>query len=113
MSEQEKKKASSLNWNDASIQEGCAKYQEIIVIALSRVLTLQTSCSTKCALFESKESDLLEFTSKLLLIIINWPQKLTVKKNAIVYIIISHNTCKIRPQSNNNQLDFSAPLAMC
>lgn len=66
-----KKKVRSLKWDDANIQESCAKYQEIIDISLSRVLTLQTSHNTKCVFFESNENDLLELTFKLLLILIN------------------------------------------
>lgn len=47
------------------------EYPEYYYYVISRVLTLQTSSNTKRALFESNENDLLELTSKLLLIIIN------------------------------------------
>lgn len=47
------------------------EYPEYYYYGISRVLTLQTSCNTKCALFESNENDLLELTVKLLLITIN------------------------------------------
>lgn len=102
--EKRKRKLRNLSWNDAKIQGGCAKYQEIIDFFLSRVLTLQTSRSTKCAL-------LLELTFKPLLTLINWPQKSHLKRDSTIHLITSYNTWKIESQSSKSpeQLDFSDP----